>query len=434
MYRLTVIFFLLIKFSTAQNLVPNPGFENAWTCPESFTKERIKDLLPKWFVPNQGTPDYFNKCNHTDVGVPNNFTGSMPAKEGSAYIGLILKESFNPDDTKYEPNKDEYSREYISAKLLKPLKYSKLYCVSFNYCLAKFSDYAVDGVGVYFSRDKLKVKNDGIIAAKQQIFKKGKILKSKNKWEEFCGVIMAHGGEKYITIGNFTSTKEVQYIKIDSAGNEFMSKYAYYLIDNVKVFPIENDFECGCSNNGTEVLKDYIAANKVSGTDNNSKNNKNLSSANKDNSSNKNEKNSGNKNTSLKDDMSKNNIQGVDNIKEVKSGISVTLNNIFFALEESKLTEESYVELDKLAALMEVNPDIDIEISGHSDNTGSDEFNMKLSKERAKAVAEYLRSKKIKKKRISWNGYGNTAPLTSNDSEEGRSQNRRVEFKIIKKN
>lgn len=430
MFRLTIIFFLIINFSIAQNLVPNPGFENAWTCPESFTKERIKDLLPKWFVPNLGTPDYFNKCNHTDVGIPENFTGSMISKEGNAYIGLILKESFNPYHTKYEANKDEYSREYISAKLIKPLKYSKLYCVSFNYCLAKLSDYAVDCIGVYFSKDKLKVKNDGIILAKQQIFKKGKLLKSKNKWEEFCGVIMARGGEKYITIGNFSLTKEVQYIKIDSTENEFMSKYAYYLIDNVKVFPIENEFECGCSGDDTEVLKDYTA----SGKDKNSKNNQNNTSANKDTSSIKNINKSGNKNISSKDDKSNNNIQGVDNIKEVKSGISVTLNNIFFALEESKLTEESFVELDKLVALMVENPDIEIEISGHSDNTGSDEFNMKLSKERAKAVADYLRTKKIRKKRLSWNGYGNTIPLTSNDTEEGRTKNRRVEFKIIKKN
>lgn len=430
MFRLTIIFLLLINFSSAQNLVPNPGFEEAWTCPESFTKDRIKDILPKWFVPNFGTPDYFNKCNHTDVGIPNNFTGSMPAREGNGYIGIILKESFNPDDVKYEPNKDEYSREYISAKLLKPLKYSKLYCVSFDYCLAKLSDYAVDGIGVYFSKDKLKIKNDGIISVKQQLFKKGKLLQTKNKWEEFCGVIMARGGEKYITIGNFTATKEIQYSKIDSAGNEFMSKYAYYLIDNVKVFPIENDFECGCSGTGTEVLKEYSVSNKNTEKDKNSKNNKDNTTSNKDNKINKNDTDS----KDSKDEKVGKNIQGVDNIKEVKSGISVTLNNIFFALEQSKLTEESFVELEKLVAFMEENPDIKIEISGHSDSTGTNAFNMKLSEERAKAVADYLRGKKIKKKRLSWKGYGNTMPLVSNDTEERRAQNRRVEFKIIKKN
>ncbi|MBI5217798.1 MAG: OmpA family protein [Bacteroidia bacterium] len=434
MNRFLLIFFAFVNTALAQNLVPNPGFENAFTCPDSFTKERVKDLLPGWFVPNRGTPDYFNKCSLTDVGVPDNFAGSMEAKNGIGYIGMILKESFNPKAKGYDPTKDEYSREYISAKLLKPLKRTKLYCVSFYFCLAKNSDYAVDGLGIYFSKDKVKLKNDGAILVKPQIKNKnGKLLKTKIKWEEFCGVIQPRGGEKFITIGNFMPTKEVIYEKVDSAGNDFMAKYAYYLIDNVKVYAIENDFECGCSGNGTEVSKDYLATNKES--DKNSKN-KNSSS---DNSKNKNtdsknkisdkDKNKSNKQNS----GNEKNIQGIDNIKEVEEGISVTMNNIFFAFKEAALTPESYTELDKLVKLMEENPEMEIEISGFTDNTGSDEFNMKLSVERANAVADYLKSKKIKKKRLSCKGFGNTMPVVSNDTEEGRAKNRRVEFRVIKK-
>lgn len=428
MLKIPVLLILLSGTLVAQNLVPNPGFENAWTCPESFTKELVKKILPGWIVPNRATPDYFNRCNKEDVGIPENFAGSLEPKEGNAYIGLILKESFNPKDVKYEPDKDEYSREYITAKLLKPMKRTKLYCVSFYWSLAKYSDYAVDAIGVYFSREKFNIKNDGIITAKQQIFKKGKLLKTKNKWEEFCGVITPHGGEKFITIGNFTATKDIQYVKVDSAGNNFMSKYAYYLVDNVRVFMVDNEFECGCNGGATEVLKDYM----VQVTDHGEKN---ISGNAKNDIETNNSKTKSSRNTldSDKNNISENPaVQGMDNLKEVQAGVSVTLNNIFFALEESSLAEGSFTELDKLVQFLTDHPEINIEISGHSDNTGTDAFNQKLSKARAKAVADYLKSKKIKKKRLSWKGYGNTIPVADNNTEEGRAKNRRVEFTIVK--
>ncbi len=425
MLKYLFLFVLLSGSAIAQNLVPNPGFEDAWTCPDSYTKEQITNFLPGWIVPNHATPDYFNRCNKEDVGVPNNFVGSMEPKEGNAYVGLILKESYNPKDVTFNPEKNEYSREYLSSKLLKPLKRTKLYCISFYWALAKFSDYAVDGIGIYFSKEKIHIKNDGIITAKQQLFKKDKLLKTKNKWEEFCGVIMPHGGEKYITIGNFTATKDIQYSKIDSIENNLLSKYAYYLIDDVQVFPIENEFECGCSGGSAEVIKDYMVQNI-----NLNKQNTNTYNIAKNNSKN---------NIELDNDTNKKNsntnqtIEGVDNIKELESGISVTLKNIFFALEESKLTDKSFTELNKLVQLMLDNPDMSIDITGHSDNTGTDVYNLKLSEDRAKAVADYLRAKKIKKKRLSWNGRGNTQPIANNDTDEGRAKNRRVEITIIKK-
>lgn len=75
-------------------------------------------------------------------------------------------------------------------------------------------------------------------------------------------------------------------------------------------------------------------------------------------------------------------------------------------------------------------PDTDIEIQGHTDNTGSAKYNMSLSKRRAAAVSNYMVSTGVLSKRISIKGYGLTAPNYSNDNEEGRAQNRRVEFLI----
>jgi len=78
------------------------------------------------------------------------------------------------------------------------------------------------------------------------------------------------------------------------------------------------------------------------------------------------------------------------------------------------------------------NPNLEIEIGGHTDNIGSVAYNLELSRERAKAVTLYLVSKGIRISRIKFKGYGRSIPIASNETEEGRQLNRRVEFKIIK--
>jgi outer membrane protein OmpA-like peptidoglycan-associated protein len=72
-----------------------------------------------------------------------------------------------------------------------------------------------------------------------------------------------------------------------------------------------------------------------------------------------------------------------------------------------------------------------VEISGHTDNVGGDEYNQKLSENRAKAVVEYLAGKGISRDRLIYTGYGKQQPIATNDSPEGRQENRRTEFKII---
>jgi len=117
----------------------------------------------------------------------------------------------------------------------------------------------------------------------------------------------------------------------------------------------------------------------------------------------------------------------------IEVGQTVRLNNIFFDIGKADLLSESYLELDKLVKVMNQNPTMEIEIEGHTDNVGSDPFNLSLSKNRAKAVYDYLISKGIDASRIKSNGYGETKPLATNDNDEGRAQNRRVQFTIVKK-
>jgi outer membrane protein OmpA-like peptidoglycan-associated protein len=110
----------------------------------------------------------------------------------------------------------------------------------------------------------------------------------------------------------------------------------------------------------------------------------------------------------------------------------VTLNNVFFDFDKATLRSESKPELDRLAKILADRSSMVIEIAGHTDTSGPDEYNMNLSKKRATAVADYVMSTGVSKERISIKYYGETLPANSNETREGRIKNRRVEFKIVK--
>jgi OmpA-OmpF porin, OOP family len=116
----------------------------------------------------------------------------------------------------------------------------------------------------------------------------------------------------------------------------------------------------------------------------------------------------------------------------IEVGQVVRLNNVFFDFDKWDLRPESYIELNRVVKLLNENPAIEIEMSAHTDSRGSDEYNFKLSDQRAKSVMEYIISKGIDPGRITSHGYGETKPVASNDTDEGRQLNRRVEFKILK--
>jgi len=118
-------------------------------------------------------------------------------------------------------------------------------------------------------------------------------------------------------------------------------------------------------------------------------------------------------------------------VERVGEGIVVEFNEkILFAFGQSTLGASASSNLDKLATVLKENPDTDIEVQGHTDSKGSDDFNMTLSEKRASAVANYLKAKGVASSRIKTKGFGETAPVASNDTEEGRAQNRRVNFLI----
>jgi outer membrane protein OmpA-like peptidoglycan-associated protein len=121
-------------------------------------------------------------------------------------------------------------------------------------------------------------------------------------------------------------------------------------------------------------------------------------------------------------------------LKKIATGNILVLNNIFFQTDHYTLEPESYPELDILAGFLAKNQGLTVEISGHTDNVGSDEYNMQLSAKRAGAVYDYLVGKGIDPRRLSFKGYGESKPVASNEEESGRAKNRRTEMKILESN
>jgi len=117
----------------------------------------------------------------------------------------------------------------------------------------------------------------------------------------------------------------------------------------------------------------------------------------------------------------------------IEIGAKVILKNIFFEFGKSTLKTESYIQLDNVVLLMQSTPGLRIEISGHTDNVGSAKANQKLSEDRSRAVVDFLVSRGIELSRLEYKGYGFSQPVAPNNTPDGRSQNRRVEFTIVGK-
>jgi OOP family OmpA-OmpF porin len=119
-------------------------------------------------------------------------------------------------------------------------------------------------------------------------------------------------------------------------------------------------------------------------------------------------------------------------MQPVEVGVTVRLDHIYFDFDKTTLKKESYEELARVVDFLNRNPTVEIEIAGHTDSRGSDEYNLRLSSGRTQAVVDYLVSQGINPRRLQAVGYGESRPIDTNDTEAGRARNRRVEFTVLK--
>ncbi|MBK7684070.1 MAG: OmpA family protein [Bacteroidetes bacterium] len=118
-------------------------------------------------------------------------------------------------------------------------------------------------------------------------------------------------------------------------------------------------------------------------------------------------------------------------MKKIENNSSGNLKNIFFETGKANLLKTSENELDNVATFLLLNPKVKIEIYGHTDNSGDPSSNLILSQQRCEEVFKELIKREVPASRLSYKGLGETAPLSSNATAEGRKQNRRIEFRIV---
>ena len=352
---------LIIANTSAQNLVVNSGFESYFDCPGSYNYLQDGKLAPGWFSPTFGTPDIFNGCSVGNAGVPTNWAGFSKAYTGVGYAGVYA----------YVFGKQTPYREYIQAELLEPLEPGGNYLVEFYFKLSSNSKYSIDRIGILLSDSSHRNTHDGVfpIAPSYERLNRTIYNRSTGLWTRFGYTYEAKGGERFLTIGNFSSDGKTrsQFIESSQGKEPMLARAAYYYIDDVKVIKVGGVPQA-------PVLTGY---------------------------------------------------------PEIKTDENYVLKNIQFRFNDFTLLESSYPELKRLVEIMHYHKAWKVVVSGHTDDVGSDAYNLDLSLLRAGSVADYLIEQGIDPARIKTQGFGKQTPLVKGTDESSRSTNRRVELRFL---
>jgi OmpA-OmpF porin, OOP family len=367
-------FVLLFSLSTslqAQNLVPNPGFEQFAVCPGSMSLAAHEFNVPHWRGIGNATPDYFNRCGKGEADVPYNWAGVAEAYEGNGYAGIYTY--LNMRDSSMDRNN---YREYLQCQLLQPLVKDSSYIIEFRYKLSSYSMYAIDRIGLLLENSFLDVTHDNALELTPtlSIIQDSALTVNTGLWEVARMEYKARGGEQFLIIGNFfdwASTKNYR-IQFRPIAEPMLADAAYYYIDDVKVLPRAANLETLL----TQLIPEFGG-------------------------------------------------------ETIKAGKSYVLKNIQFEFDSYALTNDSFAELNDLFDFLRKNSSIRIQLLGHTDDQGTDAYNDRLSYNRALQVSNYLISKGVRAERIEVFGYGKRSPLLSSNTDSARKINRRVEIRFL---
>lgn len=232
MTRTIVITILLLPLILgAQNLLPNPEFENKSGCPE---KPGQITLANYWFSPDLGTPDYFNSCSPgMDYGTEFNKRGGQLPHSGTGYAGLQF----------YLMNRNEYY-EYIETAIDTFLTADRLYCLTAYVSLGE-APYAFRQLGFLLSAGEIKSKAQGKLKYPFQKLENGRYLLETNGWMCISALYRAKGGERFLTLGGYSPKEDFWNIQLRSA-TDSLFKSTYYFIDDIVLEEVSDSSACRC--------------------------------------------------------------------------------------------------------------------------------------------------------------------------------------------
>lgn len=262
--------------------------------------------------------------------------------------------------------------EYIQGRFTEPLQADTVYCVSIHYKLSDRSALAADAVGVHISRDSFRFYRFMESGLKGHIVNKpGQLLFYKDRWMQLNGSYRAMGGERFITLGGFRSEDSIHAVRVSERGQA----EAYYFLDDIQLYKAGPS---GCQSNTSE--RPPVPTDRP--------------------------------------------------VREVPDAPMI-LRAVQFKANSAELDTAGKEELDELCAWMLARPQWALRVEGHTDSSGREDVNQKLSSDRAAAVGAYLVSKGLPQERIRTIGQGSRFPLHPNNTPENRALNRRVEIRFL---
>ncbi|MEJ0033025.1 MAG: OmpA family protein [Bacteroidota bacterium] len=261
-------------------------------------------------------------------------------------------------------NNGKNYREYIQVELPTPLKRGAKYRVEFFFKLSSYSVFATDRIGFALSDSLFNRSDDKLIKHTNSFTTTNTTPFTSDKWQAATTEYSAKGGERVLVIGNFSDDRTTHHEKIDKhTGKSFMlSASAYYYIDDVSIVQTWPPIE-------------------------------------------------------VKTDSTSDAITWTDGRKIEPNEIFI-LKNIQFGYDSFELLDMSFAELDKLVTVMNEKPDWSVELAGHTDDRGSDDYNLELSQNRAREVGQYLVAHGIDTTRIQTKGFGKQYPLVNRVDED----------------
>jgi outer membrane protein OmpA-like peptidoglycan-associated protein len=383
-YLSILLIFLSAFNSIAQenNLLENGSFES--------TKGKVKGLngietANGWISPSKNKADLFV----ADSKDPNCLTsgnkyGKEDPKKGENYAGIVGY-SYG----------DKMPRTYLTSQLKVPMQKGVKYCISMYISLSELSKYACNQIGFQFSaKSPSQEDNNAIIGPSHVLHSQSKIVNATYGWEKICGVYVAEGGEKFVTIGNFTANDGTKFEK--TLKNKFKGIpviAAYYFVDEVKVSQIDTKTPCDCGisqNNPSDAFYHKVIV--------------------------------------MEDHM--------DDMQRIEA------HTTFFPFGQFRLQEANKATIDVVVKLLNNNPEFNIELFGHIDSLEQVNAIKKpafadLSHKRIRAVMEYMIEQGIDKSRFIATPTDEVEPneeiLAEDDEHLKNAKNRRVMFKVIQK-
>lgn len=365
---------------TMPNLVPNPGFEQVKRQQCAWTQEARKfneEVMIGWNSPTETTPDHFSIKADADCW-------SNPAKKSKGRAAPRTGDCMAGIKVYGKGNTPTYWHEYLQIELPEPLEAGKRYVAEFYTLRAVFSNVAANNLAMYLSAVPVKTRDCLPLYYPAQVREDDVI---GDGWHKVSGVIEAKGDERYVVIGNFCSDQLTQNRKMPEG-----ERGAYYFIDDVNIRLAPEGMKT------TPVPMVCVPPPPKQ---------------------------------RVEDHASTKQVAILDVEPEV--GKRIRLDNITFDFDKAELKPGSEDEMQSVLDLLTDYPMMRIDIEAHTDDQGADDYNLKLSEARAKAVADWLIKKKVDAERITWKGYGESKPLVKGITEADRAQNRRVEFKVVER-